>query len=114
MAFVNAIFFVRTLYMLARTPRLRPKREDTRSGENPDKVSVLVPARNEASRVLRENLLSLARQSYSQLEVIVVDDRSIDFHPFYHKRSAIGVSDSDLCRRRTVPAAGMAGEDICS
>jgi glycosyltransferase involved in cell wall biosynthesis len=41
-------------------------------------VSVLVPARNEESRIVREALRSIARQDYPNLEVIAVDDRSTD------------------------------------
>lgn len=41
-------------------------------------VSVLVPARNEASRILERAVRSMAMQDYPSLEVIVVDDRSTD------------------------------------
>ncbi len=41
-------------------------------------VSVLVPARNEEHRVLREAIGALLRQDYPRLEIIVVNDRSID------------------------------------
>jgi chlorobactene glucosyltransferase len=41
-------------------------------------VSILVPARNEADRVLRESILSMLRQDYHDCEVIAVDDRSTD------------------------------------
>ncbi len=77
-AFVNAAFFVRTLFILTVTPRLKRRTDAPNSHENPALVSVLVPARNEASRVVRENLLSLARQTYPALEVVVIDDRSTD------------------------------------
>ncbi len=76
--FVNTVFFVRTLCILVRTPRLSRIKGDQPSQGNQDTISVLVPARNEASRVLRENLLSLARQTYNALEIIVIDDRSTD------------------------------------
>jgi chlorobactene glucosyltransferase len=76
--FVNTVFFIRTLCILVRTPRLRRIEGDKPSQGHHDTISVLVPARNEASRVLRENLLSLARQTYSALEIIVIDDRSTD------------------------------------
>jgi chlorobactene glucosyltransferase len=42
------------------------------------KVSVIVPARNEANRVLVECIESLLAQNYPDFEVIVVDDRSTD------------------------------------
>ncbi|MCS6817700.1 MAG: glycosyltransferase family 2 protein [Blastocatellia bacterium] len=41
-------------------------------------VSILVPARNEEHRILREAIGSLLRQDYPRLEVIVVNDRSTD------------------------------------
>lgn len=41
-------------------------------------VSILVPARNEASRILERSVRSMAAQDYPSLEVIVVDDRSTD------------------------------------
>ena len=43
-----------------------------------ERVSVIVPVRNEAHRVLRENITSLLNQSYPHFEVVVVDDRSTD------------------------------------
>lgn len=42
------------------------------------KVSVIVPARNEADRVLKKSIGSLLEQNYDALEIIVVDDRSTD------------------------------------
>jgi cellulose synthase/poly-beta-1,6-N-acetylglucosamine synthase-like glycosyltransferase len=58
---------------------LRP-REGASSDDIADAplVSVLVPARNEADRVLREALESLLQQDYPHMEVIVVNDRSTD------------------------------------
>ena len=56
-----------------RRPRLRTYAEAT---DGP-RVSVIVPARNEASN-LGPLLTSLARTSYANREVIVVDDRSTD------------------------------------
>jgi chlorobactene glucosyltransferase len=41
-------------------------------------VSVLVPARNEAHRVLSDSILSMLSQDYPNFEVIAVDDRSTD------------------------------------
>jgi chlorobactene glucosyltransferase len=41
-------------------------------------VSVLVPARNEAQRILAKSLRSMLAQDYPAYEVIVVDDRSSD------------------------------------
>jgi hypothetical protein len=41
-------------------------------------VSILVPARNEATRILDRAVRSMAAQDYPSVEVIVVDDRSTD------------------------------------
>lgn len=41
-------------------------------------VSVLLPARNEADRLLADCVHSLFRQTYPRLEIIAVDDRSTD------------------------------------
>ena len=41
-------------------------------------VSILVPARNEAHRVLAESVRSMLSQDYPAFEVIAVDDRSTD------------------------------------
>jgi cellulose synthase/poly-beta-1,6-N-acetylglucosamine synthase-like glycosyltransferase len=41
-------------------------------------VSVLLPARNEAHRILAQSVSSLLAQDYEQLEVIAVNDRSTD------------------------------------
>ncbi len=46
-------------------------------GDRPPKVSVIVAARNEA-RKIEEALKSLLRQSYPNVELIVVNDRSTD------------------------------------
>jgi chlorobactene glucosyltransferase len=44
---------------------------------NGPKISILIPARNEAENIER-CLMSLVRQSYSQYELIVLDDNSTD------------------------------------
>ncbi len=48
-----------------------------KAGDEPC-VSVLVPARNEAHRILRENLDSILAQNYENFELIVLNDRSTD------------------------------------
>lgn len=45
---------------------------------NPPLVSILLPARNEAHRVLSQALASILSQDYKQIEVIAVNDRSTD------------------------------------
>jgi len=46
--------------------------------KNPPLVSILLPARNEAHRVLPQALASVLAQDYQQIEVISVNDRSTD------------------------------------
>ncbi|HEY6333483.1 MAG TPA: glycosyltransferase family 2 protein [Blastocatellia bacterium] len=46
--------------------------------DNAPSVSVLVPARNEAGRVLSTSISSMLGQDYPNYEVIAVDDRSTD------------------------------------
>jgi chlorobactene glucosyltransferase len=41
-------------------------------------VSILVPARNEADRILKKNVYSILAQNYPNYEVIVLNDRSTD------------------------------------
>ncbi len=45
-------------------------------------VSVLVPARNEESRILAESVRSALAQDYTNFEVVAVNDRSTDATPF--------------------------------
>ena len=68
-----ALLFVAALLSLVRHPRLRTYAEAT---DGP-RVSIIVPARNEASNIA-PLLASLARSNYRNREVIVVDDRSTD------------------------------------
>jgi glycosyltransferase involved in cell wall biosynthesis len=49
----------------------------SRADEEPDLVSVIVPAYN-AERFIRRTLESISRQSYKHLEIIAVDDGSQD------------------------------------
>jgi chlorobactene glucosyltransferase len=57
----------------------RPLRDDLTDGDKQGPlVSILVPARNEEHRVLREAIGSMLAQDYPHLEVIVVNDRSTD------------------------------------
>ncbi|MEZ5427179.1 MAG: glycosyltransferase family 2 protein [Pyrinomonadaceae bacterium] len=67
---------VRTLVFLRRRPRLEidPKSE----GESETFVSILVPARNEASRVLDRSIPSMINQTCRNFELIVLNDRSTD------------------------------------
>ncbi len=71
-----------TFYCLKKQKPLKPVK-----GENADKankpqpdtfVSILVPARNEAFRVLDKSIASIIDQTYDNFEVIVSNDRSTD------------------------------------
>lgn len=68
---------VRTERTLRLAPRLGESAARPGQGEWPE-VSVLVPARNEAGRVLPAAVESLLAQDYPCYEVIVVDDNSTD------------------------------------
>lgn len=63
----------------ARLPRAMPKGQeaDRVLGADPPRVSVIVPARNEASNIER-CVSSLSRSDYPNFEIVVVDDRSDD------------------------------------
>ena len=67
-----------TFYGLSRLKPLAPTLDASLSGEAAPLVSIVVPARNEAGRVLRESLASLLAQDYGSFEVIAVNDRSTD------------------------------------
>jgi chlorobactene glucosyltransferase len=69
-SFVLLIQFVLNLLLL---PRLRP----AVAPATLPSVSVLLPARNEALRI-RSCLESLLKQNHSSLEIIVLDDESVD------------------------------------
>lgn len=65
-----------TLLSLARHKSLAPStNESTRVGP---RVSVLVPARNEAHRILSASIGSILAQDYADFEVVTVNDRSTD------------------------------------
>jgi chlorobactene glucosyltransferase len=63
-----------TLFNLALIPRLRAADDDVAPRPL---VSVIIPARDEA-RVIERTVRAFLAQSYAALEVIVVDDRSVD------------------------------------
>ncbi|MBI2299871.1 MAG: glycosyltransferase [Armatimonadetes bacterium] len=57
---------------------MRPPAEAPDPGPDPPLVSILVPARNEASRQLRRCVESMLAQAWPRLEVVAVNDRSTD------------------------------------
>jgi len=74
-AAVNGILLVRTIFIILMTPRISGV---PISANHSPSVSILLPARNEASRILELNVDSLVNQDYQSLEIIAVDDRSTD------------------------------------
>jgi len=69
------LLFIRTSYILIVTPRVG---HSTRVIPTMPLVSVLLPVRNEADRVLYHSVRSLVQQNYCPLEIVAVDDRSSD------------------------------------
>jgi chlorobactene glucosyltransferase len=65
-----------TLLSLARHKFLNPSTV-TLAHKAPS-VSILVPARNEADRILTESLSSILAQDYADFEVVAINDRSTD------------------------------------
>lgn len=70
-----ALLFIRTVYVFVVTPTIHPS---AFAFKCTSPVSVLLPVRNEAGRVLSQNIESLMDQSYKQLQILAVDDRSSD------------------------------------
>ena len=73
------IFLVRTIYILFFTPQLSDS--CTTGRDQLPAVSILVPVRNEAEKLLTENVISLATQTYPSLEIVIIDDNSTDATP---------------------------------
>jgi cellulose synthase/poly-beta-1,6-N-acetylglucosamine synthase-like glycosyltransferase len=78
------VFAGLALYGLAKRKPLLPARDSQTLTDalltttDAPMVSVLIPARNEAGRVLEQSVRSVLAQDYAQLEVIAVNDRSTD------------------------------------
>ncbi|HEX5708197.1 MAG TPA: glycosyltransferase family 2 protein [Pyrinomonadaceae bacterium] len=77
-----------TLFVLATLRHLRPTKEAGLKGDDAPLVSVLVPARDEADRILDACVRSILAQDYGRFEVVAVDDRSTDATPLILKRLA--------------------------
>ncbi len=68
-----------TFYCLRKQKPLQPnKAENNNKHQNNTFVSILVPARNEAHRVLDKSIESMINQTYGNYEIIVLNDRSSD------------------------------------
>jgi chlorobactene glucosyltransferase len=67
-----------TVFALARQKFLKPSKESRLKNRDAPLVSVLVPARNEERRCLRECVRSILAQEYANFEVVAVNDRSTD------------------------------------
>lgn len=76
-AFGWLVFAAVALYGLAGRKPLLPLQNSRLTTDAP-LVSVLIPARNEAHRVLAQSVRSVLAQDYEHLEVIAVNDRSTD------------------------------------
>ena len=70
------IAFVWTIYCLQKQKTLEIKTAE--NSTNQTFVSILVPARNEAQRILEKSIASMLDQTYKNYELIVLDDRSTD------------------------------------
>jgi len=70
-----------TLYCLRRQWFLEPSEDPNRLSKDLPPVTILLPARNEAGRVLSQCVASILAQDYGRLEIIAVDDRSTDSTP---------------------------------
>lgn len=65
-----------TIYCLKKQPVLEVQEENFLSEEK--FLTILVPVRNEANRILEESLNSMLTQTYRNYEVVVLNDRSTD------------------------------------
>jgi chlorobactene glucosyltransferase len=83
-AFIMAwlVAAVMTLYCLARQKFLKPPHDARLLTADAPLVSILVPARNEAHRILADSMRSILAQDYRRFEVIAIDDRSTDSTPY--------------------------------
>lgn len=77
LALVVALFWVAVLANTVANVTLLPRLRGSLSAETGPRVSVIIPARNEAS-VISRTLSCFSEQTYSELEIILVDDRSTD------------------------------------
>lgn len=75
---IICILFLITLYNLLTAPKINIENKNTYKSTNKELfVSILIPARNEEKNI-EKALLSSINQTYQNLEIIVLDDKSID------------------------------------
>lgn len=76
---IGAAWLVALLWTRLCLEKLKPlkSRKTLEINEKPF-VSVVVPARNEAGRVLEKSIGSMLAQTYENFEIVVLDDRSTD------------------------------------
>lgn len=71
-----------TFYCLEKQKPLKPFKienaDKTDKHQSDTRVSILMPARNEAFRVLSKSIASIISQTYGNFEVIILNDRSTD------------------------------------
>lgn len=70
------IGFLWTIYCLQKQESLEIKKVENKDSQT--SLSILVPARNEAHRVLEKSVSSMLAQTYQNYELIVLNDRSTD------------------------------------
>lgn len=75
-AFLWFAAFVWTIYCLQKQKTLEIKKAE--KSTNQTLVSILVPARNEVHRILEKSIFSMLDQTYTNYELIVLNDRSTD------------------------------------
>jgi chlorobactene glucosyltransferase len=97
---VSGILLIQFILNVLLLPRLRPGKPSTAT----PRVSVLVPARNEAPRI-RACLKSLVEQNYPSLEIIVLDDESRDATAEIVQ--AVGFSSDPGSNRRLLSGAPL-------
>lgn len=82
---IICILFLITLYNLLTAPKINIENKNTYKTTNKELfVSILIPARNEEKNI-EKVLLSSINQTYQNIEIIVLDDKSIDKTSFLVK-----------------------------
>lgn len=70
------IAFIWTIYCLQKQKNLEIKKAENFADQT--FISILVPARNEAHRILEKSISSMLEQTYENYELLVLNDRSAD------------------------------------